>query len=385
MASSSTSKIDAVGFRKDLDALRARTLAALSPKDFAHLKRMEWAGRILTIVGFACAWIEVNPLSIVCIALGITARWMVMHHVGHGGYDKVPGVPARYTRKHFAMGARRWLDWFDWIEPTSWNYEHNHLHHYHTSEPADPDLVDRNVVRMRESKAPRFVKYLVLSFAALTWKFTYYAPNALNGLETKGKLPKGAPHQTYIEPKNFWDLRRPIVRRMWLTCVAPYLTFQFFIVPALFLPLGTHAAVAVLINRILAELLSNLQTFLIIVPSHAAEDLMAFEGPLKSKEDFYLRQALSTANYRTGGDLNDFLHMWINYQLEHHLFPDLPMSKYQEIQPEVKAIFQKHGVPYVQESIFKRIGKLLDVCTGAANVPRWVDATHHIEEAAPAE
>ena len=38
-----------------------------------------------------------------------------------------------------------------------------------------------------------------------------------------------------------------------------------------------------------------------------------------------------------GGDVNDFLHGWLNYQIEHHLFPDLPPLRYRQLQPKVKA------------------------------------------------
>jgi hypothetical protein len=40
--------------------------------------------------------------------LGRSTRWLLMHHVGHRGYDKVPGVPAKYTSKVFARGWRAW-------------------------------------------------------------------------------------------------------------------------------------------------------------------------------------------------------------------------------------------------------------------------------------
>ena len=44
---------------------------------------------------------------------------MMAHHATHRGYDRVPGVPGRYTARHFASGWRRLLDWPDWIHPES--------------------------------------------------------------------------------------------------------------------------------------------------------------------------------------------------------------------------------------------------------------------------
>jgi len=37
----------------------------------------------------------------------------------------------------------------------------------------------------------------------------------------------------------------------------------------------------------------------------------------------------------------------LSYQIEHHLFPDLPSNRYQEIAPRVKAIFDEYGLTYV--------------------------------------
>ena len=59
-------------------------------------------------------------------------------------------------------------------------------------------------------------------------------------------------------------------------------------------------------------------------------------------------QVISSANFRTGGDNNDFMHGWLNYQVEHHMWPQLSALSYQKAQPEVAAICAKYGVPYVQ-------------------------------------
>jgi len=54
----------------------------------------------------------------------------------------------------------------------------------------------------------------------------------------------------------------------------------------------------------------------------------------------------------------------LNYQIEHHLWPDLPPSAYQRVQPKVKAVCEKHGVPYVQEPLHRRLAQLLGIVTG---------------------
>ena len=70
-------------------------------------------------------------------------------------------------------------------------------------------------------------------------------------------------------------------------------------------------------------------------------------------------------------DLNDFLHGWLNFQIEHHLWPQLSMLSYQRAAPEVKKICAKHGVPYVQHNVFWRLKKTVDIMTGDASMRRF--------------
>jgi len=61
----------------------------------------------------------------------------------------------------------------------------------------------------------------------------------------------------------------------------------------------------------------------------------------------------------------------VNYQIEHHLFPDMTMRQYELAQPEVERICRAHGVPYVQHSVWKRLVMLFDVATGRTKMRVW--------------
>ena len=95
-----------------------------------------------------------------------------------------------------------------------------------------------------------------------------------------------------------------------------------------------------------------------------------FESSPEGKGERYLQQVIGSANYRTGGDLNDYLHLWLNYQIEHHIFPDLSMLQYQRMQPKVRALCERHGIPYVQESVWTRARKMVDVVVGKSSMRR---------------
>jgi fatty acid desaturase len=359
---------DLAGFEEELRALKAEVVASLGPEDLEHLQKLERWGRWSTLAGYATAWTLPNPITMALLSTGSMAQWTILaHHVLHKGMDQVPGAPERLTSKGFAKGLRRWIDWPDWIVPDAWSHEHNVLHHAYTNEVADPDLVEVNLRALRAAKVPKLAKHLAVAWFALTWKLSYYAPNTLQVLgrkrdrTTKDIRSDGRGDASLLDG---FDPRNPEGRALWLRSILPYGLGRFVAVPALFAPLGPWAVFSVLVNSVGAELLTNLHTFAIITPNHAGDDLERFDGPPTGKGEWFARQVKSSANFTTGGDLNDFLHGFLNYQIEHHLFPDLPPRQYQRIQPRVKAICEKYGVPYVQEPLWKRVQQLWGVAVG---------------------
>ena len=374
-------QVDYQEFADDLKEIRRDLDAARSEADFKHLRKIERWGRLCTVAGYATAWIAPNPVSAFLISQGNFTRWtMVAHHVTHRGYDKTPGVPRRYNSKRFARRWRRYVDWLDWIVPDAWDYEHNVFHHYYTGEVTDPDLVERNVDFFRSWPVPRPIKAVVILFFMCTWKLLYYAPNTIWILQQvrarkqkarseQGKLREVVPDDH--RPVQTLKLLLPLNRaglEFWRRSVLPYGLIRFVVTPLLFLPLGWWPATCVLINVLLAEIFTNIHTFLTIVPSHAASDLYRFTTPVSSRNEFYIRQIIGTANYRCGSDRNDFFHGWLNYQIEHHLWPDLSMRQYQQVQPRVKKLCEKHGIPYVQESVFRRFAKLWKILLGVESM-----------------
>ncbi len=362
---SGISDMDIRGFRSAVEDLRAELTGTAGEEDYGHLRKIEWYGRLFTLAGFATAWIIPNPVSAFAIHMGISTRFLLLHVVGHGGYDDIPGIPRRYTSKGFGHGWRRYLDFMDWWPVDTWHRQHNGLHHYHTGEVHDPDMLERHARPIARLRAPEFIKRFLVFLLAATWKFTAYVPNAmsLTDGETKKWLPPDQiDYLTFRDVLRFRDRR---VRALWTKCYLPYIAFHFVAIPLAFLPLGSTAALFVLLNRLLAEVITNLHSALVIFPSHAGDDLYTYRFHHASKEEFYATQVMATANYRTGTEFVDYMSMWLNYQIEHHLFPRVPMLKYRTLQPRVKEICRKFGIPYVEESVFRRARRAAALITGA--------------------
>lgn len=372
MHAASPPSADLSAFFTELDALERELRAELSEDDLAHLLRITRWADACTAAGWATAWAGPNPVSAGLLSLGRTARWtMLGHHIRHGGYDRLSNAPDWARRKTFAHGRRRLRDWLDVILPEAWDVEHNDRHHTRLGEDADPDRVEDNLEWLRRSSLPMPLRYALVVVMASAWKWIYYAPNTLQELRAARDRADGGDGQRYrLRDWQTWAPTTREGRALWLQAFLPYAAIRFVALPALFAPLGPLAVASAATNSLLAELLTNLHTFVIITTNHVGDDVYAFETPPADREDFLLRQILGSVNYTTGGDVNDFLHGWLNYQIEHHLWPDMSMRQYQRAQPRLKALCARYNIPYVQQPVGQRLRKTLDVMVGRTSMKR---------------
>jgi len=385
---------DHADFTADIKRLGEELERQQGPRDVAHLKKMVAWSNACGLVGLLTMGMGVHLLPIVALSTFTFTRWtMIAHHTCHGGYDRCHPNKARWNRFKFAVGGQwnRMCDWFDWMMPEAWNVEHNNRHHYCLGELEDPDLVENNLKDLRELPGPSWLKLLAMPPLIMTWKWFYYSPNTYKELKLARWRKAGRPIPEGVNPTDAITVRSLVFLggtpfysgwEFLSVVVGPYLLIHFFLFPLPLLALGEYWGtgnamyVAAIKNLFLAELLTNAHGFLAVVTNHAGEDMYRFrDGCRPYSGSFYLRQILSSTNFRTGSDLNDFLHGYLNYQIEHHLWPNLSMLSYQRAQPLVKDICDRYGVPYVQENVFIRLKKTLDIMTGAASM-KWFPAEY---------
>jgi fatty acid desaturase len=67
--------------------------------------------------------------------------------------------------------------------------------------------------------------------------------------------------------------------------------------------------------------------------------------------DFLRRQVLTSRNVR-GSWLVDLVLGGLNYQIEHHLFPNMPRPNLRRAQPLIRAFCHHHGLAYTEASLF---------------------------------
>ena len=321
------------------------------------------------------------------MSLGIFARWaMLGHHISHGGYNWY-NKNNKYKKNIYALKNRRVIDWLDWILPEAWNIEHNKYHHYYLGEEKDPDLVENNLYFLRNSKLPIIFKYIVILFFALTWKWSYYAPNTykeycFSKIEEKD-------NKLYNEKKYLRKYPAPLITfciyyniKNWVSTLfsyvlMPYFIYTFICIPSIWLFISYvfndyNLFNNTIINIILGEILTNIHSFIVIVPNHAGNDIYKFTKSVQPNSgEFYVHQIIGSVNYSLGNNYIDYLHGWLNYQIEHHLFPNLSMLSIQKSAPLIKNICIKHNIPYVQHNVFYRLYKLIKIMTGEESMKIW--------------
>ncbi len=102
-----------------------------------------------------------------------------------------------------------------------------------------------------------------------------------------------------------------------------------------------------------ANLIRNLWSYLVIFVNHFPDGCQHFtaeELEDETKGEWYLRQILGAANFR-GRKATHVMAGYLSYQVEHHLYPDLPSIRYPQIAEKVRPICEEFGIPYTLGSL----------------------------------
>jgi len=109
-----------------------------------------------------------------------------------------------------------------------------------------------------------------------------------------------------------------------------------------------------------ANLVRNVWAYSIIFCGHFPDQTYTFserEVENETRGGWYVRQLLGSANI-DGGPLFHLMAGNLSFQVEHHLYPDMPSSRYAEIAPRVRDICHRYGLPYNTGPLRKQLGSV---------------------------
>jgi NADPH-dependent stearoyl-CoA 9-desaturase len=327
-------------FGQELDAVRARVLADLGERDAEYINKviraqrgLEVAGRGLLFLGFLPpAWIAGTAALSVSKILD---NMEIGHNVMHGQYDWMKDP--RLDGKTF--------EWDTACPGDQWRHSHNYMHHTHTNIIGKDRDIGYGMLRMSEDQAWRPYYLGNPLYATLLASFFQYGV-ALHDLETE-RIAAG---EASLGDKR--GMLGDIWRKVRGQTLKDYVLFPVLSGPSFPLVLAGNAT---------ANLARNLWSFTIIFCGHFPEGTEEFteeDTENETRGEWYYRQLLGSANL-TGGKLFHVLAGNLSFQIEHHLFPDLPAHRYAEISLEVREIRERYGIPDNTGSLSRQFGSVV--------------------------
>jgi fatty acid desaturase len=314
-------------FGEELDAIRQRVLADRGERDANYIRGMIRAQRGLEAAGRGLLWAGVFPPFWLAgtAALSVSKildNMEIGHNVMHGQYEWMNDP--KLSGKQF--------EWDTACPADQWRHSHNYIHHTYTNIVGKDRDIGYGVLRMSEDQ-PWEPYYLGNPlWAALLALFFEYGV-ALHDLEAD-RISKG---ETSLSEKR--DLLKRIWRKVRRQAAKDYVLFPALSGPLFAFPLAGNAT---------ANVVRNLWAFTIIFCGHFPEGTHEFseeETEDETRGEWYYRQLLGSANL-SGGPLFHIMSGNLSFQIEHHLFPDLPANRYAEISVEVREICERYGLPY---------------------------------------
>jgi fatty acid desaturase len=331
-------QVDALG--RELEELRNRVVADLGERDAAYIRKMIKAQRALEVTGRGLLFAGFLPPAwlggTVALALSkILDNMEIGHNVMHGQYDWM---------KDPALDSKA-FEWDTACPGDQWRYSHNYMHHTHTNVLGKDRDIGYGILRMSEDQPwrPRDLGnpvYATLLALLFQWGVAF--------------------HDVEIERIQAGEItlkdKRDILSAVWhkgrRQVLKDYVAFPL---------LSGPSAPFVATGNLTANLTRNLWSFMIIFCGHFPAGTHEFseeEVEHETRGGWYVRQMLGSANL-TGSRLFHILSGNLSFQIEHHLFPDIPAHRYAEIAVEVREISERYGLPYNSGSLPKQFGSVV--------------------------
>lgn len=326
-------ELDAI--RQDIEDSRGANDARYIRRTIAGQRALEIIGRLLLAGSSnrAAWWAGASTLGVA----KIIENMEISHNVMHGQWDWMNDPE---------IHSSTW-EWDTTGASKHWRFTHNFMHHKYTNILGMDDDVGYGVIRVTRDarwKPMNLGNLFYNTMLAVLFEWGI----GLQHLEL-GKIFKGRDDRkaTMVRVKEFGVKAGHQVAKdyvVWpaLTALSPGATYK-----------------STLKANIVANVIRNIWTNAIIFCGHfpdGAEKFTKTDMVGESRGQWYLRQMLGSANI-SGGRVLDFMSGNLSYQIEHHLFPDLPSNRYRDISIKVRALCDKYDLPYTTGPFLVQYGK----------------------------
>ena len=334
----SDADVEALG--AEIDAIRMEVMDDLGADDAAYIHRviavqrgLEAGGRGLLLFSLLPpAW--VGGTAALSVAK-ILENMEIGHNVLHGQWDWM-----RDPEIH----SSTW-EWDSASSAEGWKYSHNYIHHAYTNVLGRDRDIGYAAFRVDPAQPwkPHHLLQPLLN-VGLAAGFEYGI--AIYDIELEKVLTGEMPvREAGSRLGKLWKKVRPQL-------VKDYVMWPLLSGPSALTTLAANAT---------SNLARNVWTHTVIFCGHFPDGVSQFtedqvEG--ETRGGWYVRQLLGSANLE-GSELFHVMTGRLSYQIEHHLFPDLPSNRYGEVAPRVRALCEKYDLPYTSGTLSHQYGTVL--------------------------
>jgi linoleoyl-CoA desaturase len=322
---------------KELDAIHDEVYDDLGADDAHYIRSViEFHRRLVVLSRIVLMASRYKPAWVLGTAglsvAKILENMEIGHNVMHGQWDWMNDPD---------INSQTW-DWDTASPASAWRHSHNYVHHTFTNIRGKDKDLGYEIMRI-DPHQPWHPVYLLQPFYNVVLMLFFEWGVALHDLDfdaiRSGEKPL----------KQVKDELREIATKGVRQALKDYVFF-----PAL----SGREWKKTLYANFTANLIRNVWSNAIIFCGHFPDQTYTFteeETADESRGGWYVRQLTGAANIE-GGPLFHVMSGNLGYQVEHHLYPDMPSSRYGQIAPKVRKICEKWGLPYNTGPLRKQWG-----------------------------
>ena len=321
---------------RELDEIRASVMDDLGETDARYIRRMITTQRYLEMGSRAVLLFSGNPIAWVAGTAGLSVAKIldnmeIGHNIIHGQWDWM-----RDPKIHSSV----W-EWDNVTPADHWKNSHNKVHHTYTNVVGHDNDLGYGIMRVDDAQKwyPAYLAQPLLNFVNAT--FFEYGIAAYD-------LELGANWKTRKDNPQWQAEAKQVVNKIKKQAAKDYLLFPL---------LSGPNVVSTLAANFVSNIVRNYWTHSVIMCGHFPAGVKTFTKTSidgETRGEWYLRQMLGSANI-SGSKAMHIATGNLSYQIEHHLFPDMPSRRYQEIAPQIRALFDRYGLDYVTGPLPKQV------------------------------
>lgn len=262
-----------------------------------------------TLVGYGWYWTGM-------ILLGITSGrcgWL-QHEANHNSFTSIPKIDKIIGSFFFAIGEAGSATW--WIS----SHNRHHASPQHLGYDSDLNTLPAmafDAITARMGK-PAWLRFQAWTFEFSTWLVVLY-------------------WKLWLHPMAIWR-KKAVFDGSFL--IGHYAVWWYF-----FSYMGVSGMI---FSHLVWGSVAGMYLFTNFALSHTHKEVLLHDD----QEDWVRSAVLRTVNIKHGLLVNWWMG-YLNMQIEHHLFPQMPQFRHPQISDRIKALCNKHGLVYDERGYFE--------------------------------